>query len=216
MMAMRGMDMVSATTLLAEIGDLSRFRTPTELMAYLGLVPSEASTGDTVKRGPITKAGNRRARRMLVELSASAEGRTSQATEGRRGAAGGSRDCLEGAVPAVPALSSADQERQAQDRCHRRDRPRACRLHLGCRSRSLGHAYRGSHVRGLARGAKRQGRAPTREPCAGAAVRRSDKSRAMAEAEPRQGEFPIILCGRSQDRRPSSDRDSPRRTNGNA
>src|ERR1700688_1037419 len=40
-----------------------------ELMAYLGLVPSEESTGDTVKRGPITKAGNRRARRMLVECS---------------------------------------------------------------------------------------------------------------------------------------------------
>lgn len=69
LMAMRGMDMISATTLLAEIGDLSRFRTPTELMAYLGLVPSEDSTGDTVKRGPITKAGNRRARRMLVECS---------------------------------------------------------------------------------------------------------------------------------------------------
>src|SRR5436190_20757 len=69
LMAMRGIDLISATTLLAEIGDLSRFQTPTELMAYLGLVPSEDSTGDTVKRGPITKAGNRRARRMLVECS---------------------------------------------------------------------------------------------------------------------------------------------------
>jgi len=38
-------------------------------MAYLGLVPSEASTGDTIRRGPITKAGNRRARRILVECS---------------------------------------------------------------------------------------------------------------------------------------------------
>jgi transposase len=69
LMAMRGMDLISAATLLAEIGDLSRFRTPTELMAYLGLVPSEDSTGDVIKRGPITKAGNRRARRMLVECS---------------------------------------------------------------------------------------------------------------------------------------------------
>jgi transposase len=69
LMAMRGMDLISAATLLAEIGDLSRFRTPTELMAYLGLVPSEDSTGDTIKRGPITKAGNRRARRMLVECA---------------------------------------------------------------------------------------------------------------------------------------------------
>jgi len=69
LMAMRGMDLVAAATFLAEIGDLSRFQGPRELMAYLGLVPSEASTGDTIKRGPITKTGNRRARRMLVECS---------------------------------------------------------------------------------------------------------------------------------------------------
>src|SRR6185369_9117478 len=69
LMAMRGMDLVSATTFLAEIGDLSRFATPRELMAYLGLVPSEDSTGDTIRRGAITKAGNRRARRILVECS---------------------------------------------------------------------------------------------------------------------------------------------------
>src|SRR5262252_3490504 len=69
LMAMRGIDFISATAFLAEIGDLSRFRTPRELMAYLGLVPSEASTGDTVKRGPITNTGNRRARRILVECS---------------------------------------------------------------------------------------------------------------------------------------------------
>ena len=69
LMAMRGMDLISASTFLAEVGDLSRFRTPRELMAYLGLVPSEDSTGDTIKRGAITKAGNRRARRMLVECS---------------------------------------------------------------------------------------------------------------------------------------------------
>lgn len=69
LMAMRGLDLVSATAFLAEIGDLSRFATPCELMAYLGLVPSEDSTGETIRRGPITKAGNRRARRILVESS---------------------------------------------------------------------------------------------------------------------------------------------------
>jgi transposase len=69
LMAMRGIDLVAATTFLAEIGDLSRFQTPRELMAYLGLVPSEDSTGDTIRRGPITKTGNRRARRILVECS---------------------------------------------------------------------------------------------------------------------------------------------------
>ena len=69
LMAMRGMDVISAATFLAEIGDLSRFQTPSELMGYLGLTPSEDSTGDKIKRGPITKAGNRRARRMLVECA---------------------------------------------------------------------------------------------------------------------------------------------------
>lgn len=69
LMAMRGFDLVAATVFLAEIGDLSRFQTPRELMAYLGLVPSEHSTGDKIKRGPITKTGNRRARRMLVECA---------------------------------------------------------------------------------------------------------------------------------------------------
>jgi len=69
LMAMRGIDMISAVTILAEIGDLTRFANPRQLMAYLGLVPSERSTGDAVRRGPITKAGNGRARRALVEAA---------------------------------------------------------------------------------------------------------------------------------------------------
>ena len=69
LMAMRGLDLVSASAFLAEMGDLSRFATARELMGYLGLVPSEQSTGDKVKRGGITKTGNRRARRILVECS---------------------------------------------------------------------------------------------------------------------------------------------------
>src|SRR5712672_451702 len=67
--AMRGIDLVAAVTVLAEIGDLSRFQNPRQLMGYLGLVPSESSTGDTVNRGGITKAGNGRARRILVEAA---------------------------------------------------------------------------------------------------------------------------------------------------
>ena len=69
LMALRGIDLISATGLLAELGDLSRFRTAPELMGYLGMGCSESSTGDTIKRGPITKAGNRRARRTLVECA---------------------------------------------------------------------------------------------------------------------------------------------------
>ena len=63
----RGIDTLAAMTLLVEIGDFQRFRTPRELMAYLGLVPSEASSGDREQRGSITKAGNTHARRILVE-----------------------------------------------------------------------------------------------------------------------------------------------------
>src|SRR5262245_26314194 len=67
--AMRGIDLIAAVAILAEIGDLSRFQNPRELMGYLGLVPSESSTGDNVKRGGITKAGDGRARRILVEAA---------------------------------------------------------------------------------------------------------------------------------------------------
>lgn len=52
---------------MAEIGDFSRFQNPKELMAYLGLVPSEHSSGDTIRRGGITKTGNSHARRICVE-----------------------------------------------------------------------------------------------------------------------------------------------------
>jgi transposase len=69
LMAMRGFDLVSASAFLAEMGDLSRFPTARDLMGYLGLVPSEQSSGEKVKRAGITKAGNRRARRILVECS---------------------------------------------------------------------------------------------------------------------------------------------------
>src|ERR1700731_1279168 len=66
---MRGMALVNAVTLIAELGDLSRFANPRQLMAYLGLVPSEHSSGASVKRGGITKAGNRAARRLLIEAA---------------------------------------------------------------------------------------------------------------------------------------------------
>jgi transposase len=69
LMALRGINLIAATSLLAEIGDLTRFCSPRELMAWLGMVPSEHSTGEHVRRGAITKAGNRRARSMLVECA---------------------------------------------------------------------------------------------------------------------------------------------------
>jgi transposase len=65
--AMRGVAFMTAVTFVVEIGDVRRFANPRHLMAYLGLVPSESSTGERVKRAGITKAGNTRARRVLVE-----------------------------------------------------------------------------------------------------------------------------------------------------
>ena len=65
--AMRGISLISAMTVIAELGDLTRFDKPTQLMAYLGLIPSEYSSGGTIKKGGITKTGNTHARRALVE-----------------------------------------------------------------------------------------------------------------------------------------------------
>jgi transposase len=66
---LRGITLVDAATLIAELGDLSRFANPRQLMAYLGLVPCEHSSGASVRRGGITKAGNNAARRRLIEAS---------------------------------------------------------------------------------------------------------------------------------------------------
>jgi transposase len=65
--AMRGISLLAAVTLVAEVGDFARFANPRQLMAYLGLVPSESSSGGRTRRGGITKAGNHHARRVLIE-----------------------------------------------------------------------------------------------------------------------------------------------------
>jgi transposase len=67
--ALRGVSFVTAVGLVAEIGDIRRFDHPRHLMAYLGLVPSEYSSGPSVRRGGITKAGNPHARRLLAEAA---------------------------------------------------------------------------------------------------------------------------------------------------
>jgi transposase len=65
--AMRGVSFLVAVIFLAEIGDVRRFESPRQLMSFLGLVPSERSTGESVRRGSLTLTGNRRARRALIE-----------------------------------------------------------------------------------------------------------------------------------------------------
>src|ERR671939_991698 len=65
--ALGGVDLVTAVTFVVEVGDIRRFESPRQLMGYLGLVPGERSTGETVRRGSITKMGNARVRHLLVE-----------------------------------------------------------------------------------------------------------------------------------------------------
>jgi transposase len=66
---LRGIDLNSAATFVATTGDLSRFESPRLLMGYLGLVPSEHSSGGRTRRGGITKTGSREARGMLIEAA---------------------------------------------------------------------------------------------------------------------------------------------------
>ena len=69
LLALRGIDEITAIGLMAEIGDITRFSHPRQLMSYLGLVPSEHSSGARVARGGITKTGNAHARRLLTEAA---------------------------------------------------------------------------------------------------------------------------------------------------
>jgi transposase len=67
LMALRGIKLITAMTVMAELGDITRFDSPRQLMSFLGLVPSEASSGQTRRQGGITKTGNSHVRRVLVE-----------------------------------------------------------------------------------------------------------------------------------------------------
>jgi len=70
-MGLRGFQQTAAMVIVSEIGDFTRFDHPKKLMAYLGLVPSEESSGDKRRQGSITKCGNSHARWMLVESAGS-------------------------------------------------------------------------------------------------------------------------------------------------
>ncbi|MGY4344842.1 hypothetical protein ACVWXM_001306 [Bradyrhizobium sp. GM7.3] len=138
--AMRGIDLIAAVGVLAEIGDLSRFQNPRELMGYLGLVPTENSTGDKVRRGGITKAGNGRARRILVEAAWSYRYPPRVSRDKQPKVEGGTetraRDCVESANQIVRTLPLTRAEGQAANRNRHGDCPRAIRLHLGNQSRA--------------------------------------------------------------------------------
>ena len=103
MMALRGVDLITAMTLLAELGDLSRFDGPPQLMSYLGLVPSEHSSGGRRRQGGITKTGNGHVRRILVESAWSYRFSPRKTERLRRQA--------DGLSPQVQAIAWAAQQR---------------------------------------------------------------------------------------------------------
>ena len=124
--AMRGASFLVAVTFAAEIGDVRRFETAPQLMAFLGLVPGERSTGDTVRRSGLTLAGKSTrapgAGGGGLDLSLSRQGQ--RALEGAaRGAAENSpRHRLEGAGPALRPLPPPQRRRQEAAGGRRRDR----------------------------------------------------------------------------------------------
>ena len=69
LMSLRGVALIGGMTLVAEVGDLTRFDSPSQLMSYFGLTPSEYSSGEKRQQGGITKAGNGACRRALVEAA---------------------------------------------------------------------------------------------------------------------------------------------------
>ena len=126
--ALRGVELIVAVTFATEIGDMRRFDSPRQLMGYLGLVPSERSTGDTVRHGGITKAGNGRVRHMLVESA------WTYRHPPRVGAKKLYRlEQMESAEPPDRAVSGTYRQREEEHRRVRGNRPRARRLHVGGR-----------------------------------------------------------------------------------
>jgi transposase len=101
--ALRGVQIISAVVLAAELGDFARFASAPALMGYLGLVPSEHSSGETKKRGRITRTGNSHVRRILVESAWSYRHRPRMSSAIRK------RN--EGVAPGVQAIAWKAQNR---------------------------------------------------------------------------------------------------------
>ena len=131
----RGIDTLTAMLILAELHDFRRFQSPRALMAYLGLVPGEDSSGEKHRRGRITRTGNALVRRLLVETAWHYQHRPRDrrrpdaATQ--RPTRPGHRDRRQGAAATVSPLPTPDGTPQARAQGRRGDRARAGRLPLG-------------------------------------------------------------------------------------
>ena len=135
--ALRGMALVAVATIVAELGDISRFSKAEQLMSYLGLVPSGDSSGKRRRQGGITKAGNRAARRILIEAAWSYRfpARISREQLLRQEQLTPPIRALEGAGTTLPPISQAHSRRQTDHDRHHGHCPPARGLCLGDRPR---------------------------------------------------------------------------------
>ena len=131
----RGIDTVTAVSIVAELHDFRRFRSARSLMAYLGLVPSEHSSGESERRGSITKSGNRHVRRLLVEAAWSQPPPTghqpalaAKTREPTRSRPGHRRSS---ASTSLAALRADERARQTESEDGRRHGTRAGRIPVG-------------------------------------------------------------------------------------
>src|SRR6202035_1518163 len=134
--ALRGIARISAATIVAEVGLLSRFARAKQLMGYSGVVSREHSSGDRIRRGAITKTGNAHLRRILVEAAWSYRyrpnlGSTIRAPGQRQPRGAG--DCLEAPAPSALSLRAPRWARQAEAAGGDGGRPRARWFYLGGR-----------------------------------------------------------------------------------
>ena len=140
LMCLRGIDTLTAAGLCAEIGDFDRFGHPAQVMSYLGVVPSEHSSGERRRRGPITKSGSQHARRLLVEAAwhyrrPPGRGQPRPPPTRRRTRDPGA--VMEGAAAPASRVEADGAAQQAPHDHRRRRRARARRLLLGGRHQRL-------------------------------------------------------------------------------
>ncbi|CEF49029.1 unnamed protein product [uncultured bacterium] len=135
--ALRGIALVSAVTIASEVGELSRFAKPRQLMGYSGAVASEDSSGERTRRGGITKAGNAHLRRVVVEAGWAYRHRPAIGPALRKRQARVSADVQDIAwkarAPVAPPLPCAHGAREVQTASGNRDRSRTLGIHLGDR-----------------------------------------------------------------------------------
>ena len=131
----RGVATHTALRLLAEVGDFRRFATARELMSFLGLTPSEYSSGQQRHRGSITKTGNQHARRLVVEAAwhyrHPPRHSLKDPTRRRTRRPGARHPGVAGAASPQPPPPNARPPRQTLDRRQRRSRSRARRVPVG-------------------------------------------------------------------------------------